>query len=123
MWDEVPLEDAVPQVKQILVQTLADKMQWKAGPVPGTFVAERSTVSATLDRVQGESRRQKLVRIRFSPRGAIDFKSVIQQHEGGGEPLSAEIELESYLARLYQVVSEQHGAAPNLVDEFLEDVP
>lgn len=123
MLDEVPLEDAVPQVKQILVQTRAGKMQWTPGPVPGSYVAERSTVSATLDRAPGESRREKLVRIRFSPRGATDFRSVIQQHAGGGEPLSAEIDLESYLARLYQIVSEEHGAAPSLVDEFVEDVP
>lgn len=123
MLDDVPLEDALPRVKDILSQTIAGKMQWKAAGPPGAFVAERSQVSATLDRVPGAARRQMNIRLRFSPRGETDFRTGIQQHASSGEPLSAEIDLDSYLSRLYQVVSERAGEAPTLLDKFVEDVP
>ncbi len=67
MSDDVPLEEAVHQVKQILVQTIAGKLQWKVSDLPGAFVAERSTTSAMLDRIRGVSRREMIIRLRFSP--------------------------------------------------------
>jgi hypothetical protein len=120
--DDLAIEDAVEQLQQLVQLTVSDKIEWRRSPEAGSYVAMSPGGStAAIDAVPRGGGRTRAYRVRFSRRGESEFTQTIQQRVSGGEPLPGELQRDSLLSYLYQIVLEKAGHQPSPADEFLED--
>lgn len=101
-------------------QTQAGKVEWEESD-GGAYISRRARVTARLEMVVGIRSSPRRVRLVLSRRAELKAVKTLEQHIDQGVPQPLELDLNSLLALLYQLVSSRFSPTADIYSAFFDD--